>query len=390
MASGEQFAFLLPVMMALFGVAFLIVWRYGSKTALSWGCGYLSASAAFSVQFLTGLMPVVAQAILAEILFLTAFFFYGQAVLVHFGKRLQLQHRVGACVLGFAILVYIVAVRRDLQAELLISDLTCSYLLAIPLITVRNSARHGVDRALILVASLVVGEAVVRNIIFILAQSSGTLESFVTSPYAFVMQVTAMVGGLLLALTALAAVTVNVVLHYRDAAERDALTGLLNRRGFERAVGTDRSRPAAVVTCDIDHFKSVNDTFGHAVGDDVLRGVAQMMRTMLGQSTAIARFGGEEFVIHLPDCSHQSAYAIANTIRVAIAEAGWPAGHESLSITASFGVDVMTSNDHSVHDAIARADKALYAAKKAGRNQVLPKPEKQPLTPVLQLVSKKS
>lgn len=386
MESGDQFAFLLPVMMALFGAAFLIVWQCGSRQALFWGCGYLSASLAFCAPFFTGVVPIVVQALTADFLFFAAWFFFGHAVLVHFDRRPQIAHRLGACVLGYSIIVYVVAVRQDLAAELLVSDLTCAYLLAIPLFTVRNSSRHAAEKALIVVAALVVSETVIRNIVFTFMQSAGDMQDFFASPYAFVMQVGAMIGGIVMALTALAAVTVNVVLQYREAAEQDALTGLLNRRGFERAIARDRSKPAAVMTCDIDHFKRVNDTLGHATGDRVLCDVAKILGTLLPKSAAIARFGGEEFVACLPGCSQQDAHALANVVRLTIEAHDWRTHDNRLQITASFGIDDVAPSDHSIHDALARADQALYAAKKAGRNQVMPRFEKLPDAANLRLV----
>ena len=132
-----------------------------SRPALYWGCGYLAAALGFSAQFLTGIVAVEVQALTADILFLGAFFFYGQAVLVHFGKPAHLAHRLGAILLGFCVLAYVVIVEKNLQAELLVSDLTCAYLLAIPLICVRGSSRHGVETLLIAVASLVVAEMLI-------------------------------------------------------------------------------------------------------------------------------------------------------------------------------------------------------------------------------------
>lgn len=376
MNSGDQFAFLLPVVLALFGIAFLIVWRCGSRPALYWGCGYLSAASAFSAQFLTGAVPVEVQALTADTLFLSAFFFYGQAILVHFGKPAHLAHRLGAALLSLCVLAYVVIVEGNLKAELLVNDLTCAYLLAIPLICVRSSSRHGVETLLITVASLVVAETLIRNALFVLLATAGGLDTFVSSPYAFIMNVGAMFGGIIMALTALAAVTVNVILRYREAAERDVLTGLLNRRGFERATDWTGKTKFTVLTCDIDYFKRVNDTLGHATGDRVLQGVATLLRNTLPKTAHIARFGGEEFVACIPATTLHDAYILANTARLALAGRDWSDAGISHQITASFGVDMSSETDHSIHDAIGRADAALYQAKRAGRNQVFPKPDR--------------
>ncbi len=162
--------------------------------------------------------------------------------------------------------------------------------------------------------------------------------------------------------------------------QRDSLTGLLNRRAFEAAIESMRNKACAQTTLillDLDHFKRVNDTFGHAVGDDVLRMTAQLISNFarpetIGAATteAIARWGGEEFIVALSDCSLEAALVTAEQMRARLAhfrDATWP---ETLHVTGSFGV-TRWETDELLHEAIGRADKAMYQAKVAGRNRVV-------------------
>ncbi len=156
-------------------------------------------------------------------------------------------------------------------------------------------------------------------------------------------------------------------------ARTDALTGLLNRRGFEGqmtfalALARRSGRPLSVIAVDVDHFKQVNDTYGHETGDDVLRRLALTLRDRLRSSDVIARLGGEEFVALLPDTDLAGAQAIAQILVSAMDERHDPVvGH----ITVSAGVATLKGSDEKSADLLRRADAALYEAKGQGRNRV--------------------
>ena len=159
-------------------------------------------------------------------------------------------------------------------------------------------------------------------------------------------------------------------------ARTDPLTGLLNRRGFEYQVtplvslARRSERPLSVVTLDIDHFKQVNDTYGHDVGDQVLQLVAELLQERLRESDILARFGGEEFVVLLPDTALATAQTMTEQVLQFIAETPFAkVGH----ITLSAGVSHLHADDYSdtITDMLQRSDAALYAAKHSGRNRVV-------------------
>lgn len=168
-------------------------------------------------------------------------------------------------------------------------------------------------------------------------------------------------------------------------ARTDALTGLLNRRGFESkmnfalALAQRSGRPLGLVSVDVDHFKSVNDRFGHAAGDEVLRRLAQTLLQRLRASDVVARMGGEEFAVMLPDTDLEGARAIAQAIVDAMAAQEDPLVGR---ITVSAGVSGLRaasteSASDSAPDMLRRSDAALYAAKGQGRNRVCVEPEAQ-------------
>lgn len=155
---------------------------------------------------------------------------------------------------------------------------------------------------------------------------------------------------------------------FRELAERDALTGLWNRRrsDAELAGMLDADRPACVALLDLDHFKQVNDTFTHAIGDIVLCRVAEILRTLPGHA---GRHGGEEFILVL-DSDLTAATATCEAVRAAVAAYDWQAVAAGLRVTTSVGLACVRPGDDA-HSVVRRADEHLYAAKRAGRNRVV-------------------
>jgi diguanylate cyclase (GGDEF)-like protein len=168
--------------------------------------------------------------------------------------------------------------------------------------------------------------------------------------------------------------------HIRDSlqimATVDSLTGVLNRRRlFEVASAAIEEarrirRPLAIIAIDLDHFKQVNDRLGHAAGDDVLTAFSSVLRQHTRRHDIVGRIGGEEFVIVLPRTSLQEARDVAERIRSALHELQVPVEGGTVSITVSLGVAALRPGDASPEDVLKRADQALYAAKRRGRDRV--------------------
>lgn len=171
---------------------------------------------------------------------------------------------------------------------------------------------------------------------------------------------------------------------YREELEllavTDELTGLANRRKALERLAEEYPRflrtgaPLAVISLDIDHFKNVNDTYGHGAGDLVLASFGEVLSSAVRSYDLAARVGGEEFLVIAPATSLDEATALAERIRAAIEDARIRVGDLSLSITASLGVSVAATTDHGTDPLLKRADSALYAAKAAGRNRVIVAP----------------
>jgi len=155
----------------------------------------------------------------------------------------------------------------------------------------------------------------------------------------------------------------------------DPLTGVLNRRGTDEAFRREAARSdrhggaLSIALIDLDNFKALNDTLGHPAGDRALKHVAQCVRSTLRPNDIVGRFGGEEFLVLLPDTGLASSAAVLSRIRRELARRPLPEQDITLKITFSAGIAERVA-DEPMDRAIARADAALYRAKRAGKNRV--------------------
>jgi diguanylate cyclase (GGDEF)-like protein len=158
-----------------------------------------------------------------------------------------------------------------------------------------------------------------------------------------------------------------------DQAIVDPLTGVFNRRHMERCLGDaiERQRrssaPASLLLVDVDHFKRINDQFGHAKGDSVLKGIVSLVGKRSRKLDLLFRIGGEEFMLLLPDTQEAAAAVVAEQLRASVAESPLLDGRQ---VTVSIGVGELQPGE-SLDSWMKHADDALYAAKKAGRNRVV-------------------
>jgi diguanylate cyclase len=160
-------------------------------------------------------------------------------------------------------------------------------------------------------------------------------------------------------------------------ATTDPLTGLNNRRQYERLFGQEIARAdrkkhqLALCIIDLDHFKQVNDTWGHSAGDKVLKAVAELCRANFRTIDIIGRLGGEEFVVLLPDTDLATALHIAGRVLQRLADTPISIGDQAIHLTATAGVVERQPDEMTLESLVQRADAAMYRGKKAGRNQVV-------------------
>jgi diguanylate cyclase (GGDEF)-like protein len=198
-------------------------------------------------------------------------------------------------------------------------------------------------------------------------------EQRITEPRALEDGDTVKIGRTVLKYTE-STVEVDYLEHVMGLAQKDALTGLFNKRRFDELLPAEASRSTqngsllSLILFDIDHFKAINDSFGHPAGDAVLRAVAEVAQSCLRESDALFRVGGEEFAILLPE-PLASATGRAESVRHAIERHSLAFGGTALRVTASFGVAELARGE-ALPVYYERADERLYHAKHSGRNRV--------------------
>lgn len=197
--------------------------------------------------------------------------------------------------------------------------------------------------------------------------------AFGASPFWLALQFSLAVLGVMLALALFAVTVSDMMADLRHERSVDSLTGVLNRRGFEERaqelLNSARAWPTSLILVDIDHFKNINDTFGHPAGDAVLKTFGHLLQGAMRQVDICGRLGGEEFAFLLPNCDAAGADAFAQRLRGIVRQTRFDGLPASRQLTASFGV-ALARHGEGLGALIARADTALYRAKRQGRDRV--------------------
>lgn len=161
-----------------------------------------------------------------------------------------------------------------------------------------------------------------------------------------------------------------------NLSQEDYLTGVYNRRHLEEtaakefSLGKRHDFPVSILIMDLDHFKQVNDTYGHLVGDQVLVELTQCVYEIIRQTDIFGRYGGEEFMLFMPHTALEDALMLAERIRQAVADRTFQFDHAKVNVTISLGVASATAQTRTLEDLMLNADLALYRAKEQGRNRV--------------------
>ncbi len=362
-----------PILFGIVALAFFLLWHLKVTPGWHWGAGFAQTSAGFVVS--TFLPEQFLAAFASGVIFIGAAYCYGSGLLRHFRGPILREQRLAFVALYTAALAYTVYWQQSLVAQLFLTDVGFAFLLGWAVWVVARNASRPIDIALVVTSCVVVLDSVVRAVFFtFFTKSSNNFGDFASSLYNLEVTITTITICMFFPFTALAASATAAIERHRTAAGRDELTGLLNRRGFWDAVQLDPNGAVltgSLIVCDIDHFKHVNDTYGHAVGDLVIQRLARELEHVIGELGYVARFGGEEFVAFLPNSSIGQTVALAETVRSCFAVEDWAIIGVGHAVTVSCGVCAIIRGEMSLDDAIDRADGALYLAKNSGRNRVV-------------------
>ena len=363
---------------AMLGLLLLFAWiqNAGIHAVAWWGCAHLLRAASVMLFGMYGSVSDVISIDLANVILFTSFAALWTGARVFDGRSIQPVYLVGGAI------VWVIACRMPmfqdtLEARVLLSSgLVTAYTWATAYEFWRGRSEPLVSRWPAIFMLFAHGALfLLRTPVSQVLPWSPTNQMF-NSVWLSVLSFEALLFTIAISFILLAMAKERTELRHKTAALVDPLTGIPNRRAFmEGAASLAKrqggvARPAAVLLADLDHFKSINDRFGHAVGDQVLQVFAASTSQLLGPDDMIGRLGGEEFAIVLGDSQPDEAVATADRIRTAYAEAAIEIAGHQIGGTVSIGIAVSEDGLLDVSALLAQADEALYCAKERGRDRV--------------------
>ncbi len=365
-----------PAISLVLAAGFLCLWLYrrSAPYLIRLALGYALTAAGFMLQRFelpTGMVPTRLMSVAC---FSVATYSVAVAVCEARGRRPPRSLLAAVLGCGYAVFVWFMLVDPELTARVYAVNFAfgaVGFLVAADLRSMQDKTL--IDR-LVIAAALLIGLNFVLRTIVIVAANGGVLvdEGFHTSIYWTTTMLTHASLSLALALTVLAGTVMEIVGEAEARSCVDPLSGLLNRRGLSERIadqGADLAQ-ATIIMADLDHFKSINDRYGHQTGDAVIAAFARVLRVSAGKGALVARTGGEEFTVVLPGTPMAAGRAVAEAVRAALASPG--IGTEARiagPVTCSFGVTERCVGE-TVDAAMDRADHAMMRAKAAGRDRV--------------------
>jgi len=366
-----------PGILAVFGVVFFCAWLIEKKHVylllLAIACGLFGLAACSQILALPS--GAYSNAVVSGLLYTSAVVVAAEGILLRAGRQLGVKADVA--IIGFvtALIWYYAYVTPFLLARVYIQNFGYGTILLVAALRLIAASRTRlVDRVLFWVLLVFALQFFPRTLLTIGLHAPTDAKAFGQSSFWQVLQLSIAVLGAALAFAILAATVADIFDDLRRERDVDPLTNVLNRRGFEegaaRLFARSASFPLTLVLCDLDRFKSINDTYGHGAGDTVLKAFGAILCDRRRPSDLVGRLGGEEFAILLPDTPMREAVDIAERIRAVLERTSFGPIPPSRPVTASFGIGERHPGDQ-LHDLHDRVDRCLYLAKSGGRNRIV-------------------
>jgi diguanylate cyclase (GGDEF)-like protein len=363
---------------AMLGLLLLFVWVQNTsiKALAWWGSAHLLRTLSIALYGMFGSVPELISLDLSNALLFTSYAIAWSGARVFDGR----EPRPGWVITGATVWVFACQIPQFAEAIGIRSLLSNTIVTAFLWLTAVEFWRGRDERLLSRWPAIFILFS--HGAIFLLRSPMSVLlgpasDRALASAWMNVISTEEVLATISIAFILLAMAKERTELQHKNAALLDPLTGLANRRAFLDAAAqltqtqTARDVPVAVFMIDLDRFKSVNDRFGHSVGDEVLRIFAESAQVNLRPTDIVARLGGEEFAVLLTDACRDNAFKVAERIRSTFAAlAATVAGH-AVNATASIGVAIIQDPQQDVHALLAQADQALYRAKARGRDRVV-------------------
>jgi len=378
--TGLSIALLNPAIALVLASAFLALWLYQRSAShlLVLAAGFGASGIGFLLQYFP--LPFAGFAttkMASSLAFTSAVVCLTVAILSRYANKVPYAAIAVLAVGGMAAFSWFLFVKPDLTWRIYSLNFAFGGLCLLIAVELRPVRRNGpVQAALLVLTLLAAANFLLRTLVAVsLHGVFVSYDGFYTSAYWTTTQLAHATFSLLIALCLLTAAALDMMGKLKTESHTDPLSGLLNRRGFETRAAAllDRSAkanlPVALVLADLDHFKAVNDKYGHAAGDLVIADFAGKLRSVAGTRGIAGRIGGEEFAVLLPLADLGATRLFAEAVRTLFSAGRMDGFAPGMRITASFGVAARSGNE-ALSPLLARADEALYKAKQNGRDSV--------------------
>ncbi|WP_447760156.1 GGDEF domain-containing protein [Sphingopyxis panaciterrae] len=383
---GQIFISLLnPGIGLLFAIAFFLLWLNHRERYVAYAAwAYVATAAAFLIQDLAPVLPMELQRLPANFGFLLTGMLFAAAIIKRYALPVPWRAMAVTTAVSMAFFTWFLLFQPSIAARIYSISLGAGI---IALMVVRAlwplERPYFIDKVLFWVASLSALNLIIRPLVILyLGGGFDNYVGFQQSVYWTTVQFSQAMVSIVAAISLMVAVAIDMLGDLRRQVNDDELSGLLNRRGFEAAAGkalrrcADEGRSAALLIADLDHFKKVNDTYGHAVGDAIITAFGAHVRAAGPPGMIAGRIGGEEFALLLPGAGIDAARQLAETVRIGLAPACGDRIPATLCPTTSIGLTIGAPGT-GLSALMHEADQALYEAKRTGRDCVrafAPKP----------------
>ncbi|WP_273506299.1 GGDEF domain-containing protein [Fulvimarina manganoxydans] len=366
MTHSDLLEWCVPLLLACLGTMFYFL-------KLPFGRSLGAAYFLSAVGFTLAIFPVPATGGWIKVAIEDFFFLSGIAAFAHVlalrsGVHSPIRTLTILTLFGTALAAVAIGYFDSLRLEAAGTTAICAVFTGIAAFALSKRMVHQIDK-LLFAATVLFALNLVAQItnIVLSADAHMTVTEWRDSPWAFALQLMGAIFGLVFAFIFILAIGLDVLETLRSESETDSLSGLLNRRGFTNRMDQRRHEVGVLLIADLDHFKRINDRYGHDAGDCIIAGIGTLITGMAGKDGFGARLGGEEFAVFMPSLLEPEI--LGERLRDALMRTRWPHPLNGVEVTISIGATRILP-DESLPIAYRRADSFLYAAKDAGRNRV--------------------
>lgn len=379
--TGQLFISLLsPAVTLMLAAVFFILWRYlrAHTFLLLSSLGFVACAMAFITYDLVQFPNFEIGKLISNGFFYLSILCISVAAVLRYGRPLPWRLWAATVIAGFVGLAWFLYVDPRLDARIYVVNATLAAIVLVAFYALRDMRpRIAADYMLIALGIVALANFTLRPILTVWdGVDYQGYAGFQQSIYWTTVQFAAAILSIGVATTFLVAVAINLIVELRSESRTDQLSDLLNRRGFEEeasaalAVCAGQGRRAMMIVADLDHFKRINDSYGHQTGDAVIAQFSQILRAVAGETAIVGRMGGEEFAVFLPGADLHQARMLAEAVRNNFLAAMVPGLPRDVVLTASFGVYAGVLGE-GLYDLVRGGDKALYVAKNEGRDRTI-------------------